>query len=85
MNRSITIASLSACLFISACSPMNTEFTCNATAGDHCLTIEQVDAMTGFADEGGQLHGHKTNEHLRRSQTRGGTGVWVAPQQRRGN
>ena len=85
MNRSIAIASISTCLFISACSPMNTEFTCNATAGDHCLTIEQVDAMTRYADEGGQLHRHKANEHQHRGQTRGGTDVWVAPQQRRGN
>ena len=35
---------------ISACSPMNSEFSCNATAGDSCLTIEQVDAMTRYAD-----------------------------------
>jgi conjugal transfer pilus assembly protein TraV len=28
------------------CSPVNTQFSCNATAGDHCLSIEEVDAMT---------------------------------------
>ena len=37
-------------LLMSACSPMNSDFSCNATAGDSCITIEQVDAMTRFAD-----------------------------------
>jgi len=37
-------------LLMSACSPMNSDFSCNATAGDSCMTIEQVDAMTRFAD-----------------------------------
>lgn len=38
-------------LFLSACSPINTEFSCGATARDQCLSIEQVDAMTQDADE----------------------------------
>ena len=37
-------------LFMSACAPINSDFSCNATAGDSCMTIEQVDAMTRFAD-----------------------------------
>jgi conjugal transfer pilus assembly protein TraV len=41
--------SITSCL-ISGCSPMNSEFSCNATASDSCMTIEQVDAMTRFAD-----------------------------------
>jgi conjugal transfer pilus assembly protein TraV len=28
------------------CAPVNTTFSCNATAGDRCLSIEEVDAMT---------------------------------------
>lgn len=28
------------------CAPINTNFSCNATAGDRCLSIEEVDAMT---------------------------------------
>lgn len=39
---------------ISGCSPMNSEFSCNATAGDSCMTIEQVDAMTRYADGRGR-------------------------------
>lgn len=34
-----------------ACSPMNTQFSCNATAGDHCLSIEEVNAMTESHEE----------------------------------
>lgn len=33
------------------CSPVNTDFSCKATATDSCLTIEKVDAMTRFADD----------------------------------
>jgi conjugal transfer pilus assembly protein TraV len=37
--------------WLTGCSTINSNFSCNATAGDSCLTIEQVDAMTRFADE----------------------------------
>ena len=38
-------------MLITGCGTMNSNFSCNATAGDSCLTIEQVDAMTRFADD----------------------------------
>jgi conjugal transfer pilus assembly protein TraV len=31
---------------LSGCSTMNESFTCNQTAGDSCLTIDAVNAMT---------------------------------------
>lgn len=34
-----------------ACAPVSSDFSCNKTAGDSCLTIEQVDSMTRYADE----------------------------------
>ena len=40
-------------LLMSGCSPMNSEFSCNATASDSCMTIEQVDAMTRYANGDG--------------------------------
>lgn len=73
-------------LLMSACSPMNSEFSCNATASDSCMTIEQVDAMTRYADGEGYYHGHP-----RKSQRSHGAAnryesaypsrakVWVAP------
>lgn len=36
---------------VSGCGTMNSNFSCNVTAGDSCLTIEEVDAMTRFADD----------------------------------
>lgn len=33
------------------CSSISTNTACKATATDSCLTIEQVDDMTRFADE----------------------------------
>jgi conjugal transfer pilus assembly protein TraV len=33
-------------LFLAGCAPVNTQFSCNATASDRCLSIEEVDAMT---------------------------------------
>ncbi|HHS8465258.1 TPA: conjugal transfer protein [Legionella pneumophila] len=38
-------------VLVTGCGTMNSNFSCNATAGDSCLTIEQVDAMTRFADD----------------------------------
>jgi len=37
--------------FLSGCSTMNSTFTCNKTASDRCLSIEEVDRMTSFADD----------------------------------
>lgn len=47
-------------LLLSACGgPVNTYFSCNKTAGDSCLSIEEVDAMTQFANAGKVVSGKK--------------------------
>lgn len=68
---------------LTACSPVNSEFSCNKTAGDSCLTIEQVDAMTHFADDPivtKKSHQtkmrHKSDFYL--SQHDRDSGVWVS-------
>ncbi|HDV5785727.1 TPA: conjugal transfer protein [Legionella pneumophila] len=38
-------------VLLTGCGTMNSHFSCNREAGDSCLTIEQVDAMTRFADD----------------------------------
>ena len=48
MKALMLILSFSA---LCACSPVNTQFSCNATAGDHCLSIEEVNAMTESHEE----------------------------------
>jgi conjugal transfer pilus assembly protein TraV len=45
------------------CGPINSQFSCNATTKDSCLTIEQVDAMTRFADVPHSMRKHR--EHVR--------------------
>ncbi|MBJ16549.1 MAG: conjugal transfer protein [Legionellaceae bacterium] len=73
-------------LTLTGCGTMNSDFSCNATAGDSCLTIEQVDAMTRFADDGA-LNRSKRNmmkaENSLQSQgaiakMENGQSVWVA-------
>lgn len=43
-HQTIFLAALS--LTLSACSSMNSNFSCNATAGDNCLSLDEVNAMT---------------------------------------
>lgn len=50
MNMVFRILGTIVFLSLAACSTMNSDFSCNATAGDSCLTIEEVDNMTRFAD-----------------------------------
>lgn len=38
--------SLLVVLFCSGCSTVNESFSCNKTAGDSCLTMDEVNAMT---------------------------------------
>ena len=73
-------------ILMSACSPMNSEFSCNATAGDSCMTIEQVDEMTRFANEGRAKQGasrEKYHQYSRASNEQSPQNeqalVWVAP------
>lgn len=73
-------------LALTGCGTMNSDFSCNATAGDSCLTIEQVDAMTRFADDGLQNRSKRNMmkaENSLQSQgavatMRNGQSVWVA-------
>ena len=60
--RALLLVSIAA-LVMSGCSPMNSEFSCNATAGDSCMTIEQVDAMTRYADGSGRHHARTPLPH----------------------
>lgn len=75
-------------ILMSACSPMNSEFSCNATAGDSCMTIEQVDAMTRYADGAHRAPIRSRIRHMSKPVTRQSRGaqalVWVAPKMNRG-
>lgn len=74
---------LSSNLILGACSPMNSEFSCNATASDSCMTIEQVDAMTRYADgnnrTGSRRMPHKGGTHYEASNSQDRAKIWVSP------
>ena len=74
-------------LMLTGCGTMNSDFSCNATAGDSCLTIEQDDAMTRLADDGvpnrSKRHMMKAENGLQSNQgaiakMENGQSVWVA-------
>ncbi len=73
-----------AVLSLGGCSSMSSDFSCNVTAGDSCLTIEQVDAMTRFADETGihkrrkQVMKAKNTHHGRIVKQGNGSAIWVS-------
>ena len=68
------------------------EFSCNKTAGDSCLTIEQVDSMTRYADEPIITRRHPWRRHTKTassasrqfylSQRDDKSGVWIAQRNR---
>lgn len=47
----IAVSALIFIPIITGCSTMNSHFSCDVTASDSCLSIEEVDAMTSFADD----------------------------------
>ena len=80
------VAIVAAGLLMSACSPINSKFSCNATAGDSCMTIEQVDAMTHYADDARAQNTHSASQQKRgehahpyAKNNNGHALVWVAP------
>ena len=62
----------------SACAPINTQFSCNATAGDRCLSIEEVNAMTEVDEVKKPIHVRRalSQNHARLARTQT---IWMAP------
>jgi len=72
---------------LTGCGAMNSSFSCDATAGDRCLTIEQVDAMTRFADDvkpkssvvrGGMMKADNNHKVSGETIITSGQSLWVA-------
>lgn len=55
IKLSFLLGTISLC----SCAPINTDFSCNVTAGDKCMSIEEVNAMT-------EAHSAETR-HIKRS------------------
>lgn len=72
---------------LSGCSTGNSQFSCNETASDRCLSIEEVDRMTRFADDyygssQSSKFGEKKSFNSLKSRTQNQSSkelVWIAP------
>lgn len=62
----------SSMLVLSACAPINTQFSCNETAGDKCLSIEEMHAMTERIDKDVPFSGECTTCNRKHA-------IWFAP------
>lgn len=49
---------------LTACSTMNSDFSCHKTAFDNCLSIEAIDERTRFADNPISHTSTKLNDYL---------------------
>lgn len=61
---------------LSACSTMNSNFSCNATAGDTCLSLDEVNDMTEGRATPPITIIQKERRPLMKAEVRR---VWVAP------
>lgn len=75
----IKLSFLLGAVSLCSCAPINTDFSCNVTAGDKCMSIEEVNAMT-------ESHGVETRHMKNSSKTyrqravRDATQtIWLAP------
>lgn len=66
----------SSIIALNACAPINTQFSCNETAGDRCLSIEEVNAMTSMNDKDVPLSGAKSTCKTCKSNRQT---IWLAP------
>ena len=63
----------------SACAPINTQFSCNATAGDRCLSIEEVNAMTEVDEVKKPTHVWRIPARHARLAHNSTQTIWIAP------
>lgn len=90
MNRFASLLFLLAGLSMAGCTTMNSDFSCKVTAKDSCLTIEEVDAMTRFADEDERAVSQDARRIKQKSrvvypylsQKAGSQPIWFAPHPR---
>ena len=80
----IRLLIVGALFVLSGCSAINSKFSCNETASDSCMSIEQVDRLTSFADDYNR-HPHTSKFGSKSAVSQNKTTqsseslVWVAP------
>lgn len=79
MKLKILMLSIYACL-MTGCATAESSFSCNSTATDSCMSIEQVNMMTEQRDlkaTSSKSHDSKSTE--KRHLSLNGQGIWLAP------
>ncbi|CDZ79403.1 conjugal transfer protein TraV [Legionella massiliensis] len=89
MKQLIVVFTLTLSGLVTGCGTVNSNVSCKAEATDSCLTIEQVDAMTRFADDAkpsrqqrGAMNADNNRQNLTGQLIKQNTGqsIWVAKQ-----
>lgn len=79
MKNSKFISVLILTMMTFGCSTMNSDFSCNATAVDRCMTIDQVNAMTeGKTKNYQSIKSVQTKVDPTRQRQKF-TRIWIAP------
>ena len=61
------------------CSTLNSDFSCNATAIDRCMTIDEVNAMTEGKTKGERVRKPIQPTQYSNSYSNKKTRIWIAP------
>lgn len=73
----VRIFTLIAVILSSGCSTVNESFSCNKTAGDSCLTMDEVNAMT--EEKGTYVRKPVFKSEIHANEVHNGTGnLWIA-------
>ena len=80
----LRVFTLLAVILSSGCSTVNESFSCNKTAGDSCLTMDEVNAMT--EEKGAYVRKPVFKSVIQAGEAhQGGTaGLWIAEQEQQG-
>jgi len=66
-------------IFFSGCSTVNSDFSCNATAVDRCMSIDEVNAITeGRSLRDRPLKSKRVGQYKHHSRYKK-TRIWIAP------
>ncbi len=80
----VTILITLAMMAISGCTTMNESFSCNKTAGDGCLSMDEVNAMTEERGMYVQKQVFRLGSHANESH-KGNQDLWIAGQDNQGD
>jgi len=75
----IKLSFLLGAVSLCSCAPINTDFSCNVTAGDKCMSIEEVNVMTESHGVETRHMKHPSNPYRQRAATDTTQTIWLAP------